>query len=102
MPAEVPMKTANFLLHKRSTESDVMNEAQTDPDAALVGTVAVRRGPIGGIAAGHAVVVTNYGHDSVSFVNPGTMVVEQTIGVPGEPFAVVVSDDRAFVSTSSA
>jgi DNA-binding beta-propeller fold protein YncE len=29
-------------------------------------------------------------------------VVEETIGVPGEPFAVVVSDDRAFVSTSCA
>jgi DNA-binding beta-propeller fold protein YncE len=29
-------------------------------------------------------------------------VVEETIAVPGEPFAAVVSDDRAFVSTSSA
>ena len=28
--------------------------------------------------------------------------VEDSIGVPGEPFAVVVSDDRAYVSTSSA
>ena len=49
-----------------------------------------------------AVVVTNYGDDSVSFLNPDTLVVEDTIGVPGEPFAVVVSDDRAYVSTSSA
>ena len=48
------------------------------------------------------VVVTNYGDDSVSFLNPDTLMVEDSIGVPGEPFAVVVSDDRAYVSTSSA
>ncbi|MDT4930121.1 MAG: hypothetical protein QOF92_2988, partial [Pseudonocardiales bacterium] len=66
------------------------------------GTVAIRRGPIGDIAAGASVVVTNYGDDSVSFVNPDTLAVEDTIGVPGEPFAAVVSDDRAYISTSSA
>ena len=49
-----------------------------------------------------SVVVTNYGDDSVSFLNPDTLVVEDTIGVPGEPFAALVSDDRAYVSTSSA
>jgi YVTN family beta-propeller protein len=80
----------------------VNDEAHEDPDVAHVGAVAVRRGPIGDIAAGASVVVTNYGNDSVSFINPDTLAVEDTIGVPGEPFTVVVSDDRAFVSTSSA
>src|SRR4029077_5928989 len=72
------------------------------PTFAAMGAVAVRRGPIGDIAVNAVVVVTNYGDDSVSFLNPHTLVVEDTIGVPGEPFAVVVSDDRAYVSTSSA
>jgi YVTN family beta-propeller protein len=96
------MKMANFLMPNRIAESDVNDVARVDPDVAPVGTVAVRRGPIGDIAAGASVIVTNYGDDSVSFLNPETLVVEDTIAVPGEPFAAVVSDDRAFVSTSSA
>jgi YVTN family beta-propeller protein len=96
------MKMANFLMPEGTTDSHVNNEAHVDPDVAPAGAVAVRRGPIGDIAANDVVVVTNYGHDSVSFVNPDTLQVEDTIGVPGEPFAVVVSDDRAYVSTSSA
>jgi YVTN family beta-propeller protein len=96
------MKTANFLMHEGTPDSHVNDEAHVNPDVTPVGTVAVRRGPIGDIAAGAAVVVTNYGDDSVSFLNPDTLVVEDTIGVPGEPFAAVVSDDRAYVSTSSA
>ena len=97
------MKIANFLMPKGAADSHVNDEAHVDPDIARVGTVAVRRGPIGDIAASAmAVVVTNYGHDSVSFLNPDTLVVEDTIGVPGEPFAAIVSDDRAHVSTSSA
>ncbi|MDT5237114.1 MAG: hypothetical protein QOF47_3101, partial [Mycobacterium sp.] len=93
---------ANFLMPEGTSDSHVNDEAHVDPDVAPVGTVAVRRGPIGDIAAGASVVVTNYGDDSVSFLNPDTLVVEDTIGVPGEPFAAVVSDDRAYVSTSSA
>src|SRR5262245_18052778 len=94
---------ANFLMPKGTSDSRVNDEAHVDPDIARVGTVAVQRGPIGDIAASAAaVVVTNYGHDSVSFLNPDTLELEDTIGVPGEPFAVVVSDDRGYVSTSSA
>jgi YVTN family beta-propeller protein len=96
------MKMANFLLPKGTTDSHVNNEAHVDPNVAAVGTVAVRRGPIGDIAAGDVVVVTNAGHDSVSFLNADGLVREQTIGVPGEPFAVVISGDRAYVSTTSA
>jgi YVTN family beta-propeller protein len=96
------MKMANFLMPEGTSESHVNDEARVDPDIARVGAVAVRRGPVGDIAAGDVVVVTNYGDDSVSFVNPDTLVVEETIGVPGEPFAAVVADDRAYVTTSSA
>ena len=96
------MKMANFLMPNGITESHVNDEARVDSDIAPVGTIAVRRGPIGDIAAGASVIVTNYGDDSVSFLNPDTLVVEDTIAVPGEPFAAIVSDDRAFVSTSSA
>ena len=96
------MKMANFLMREGTPDPHVNDEAHVDPDVTPVGTVAVRRGPIGDIAAGAPVVVTNYGDDSVSFLNPETLAVEDTIGVPGEPFAAVVSDDRAYVSTSSA
>jgi len=93
---------ANFLMPEGTPDSHVNDEAHVDPDIAPVGTIAVRRGPIGDIAAGASVVVTNYGDDSVSLLNADTLVVEDTIAVPGEPFAAVVSDDRAYVSTSSA
>jgi len=96
------MNMANFLLPKSTADSHVNNEVHGDSDVAAVGSVAVRRGPIGDIAAGDVVVVTNHGHDSISFVNPDGLVLEQTIGVPGEPVAVVISGDRAFVSTTSA
>jgi YVTN family beta-propeller protein len=95
------MKMANFLMPMGTPDSHVNDETHVDPDVNPVGAAAVRRGPIGDIAASAVVVVTNYGDDSVSFVNPDTLEVEGTIGVPGEPFAAVVSDDRAYVSTSS-
>ncbi len=97
------MKMANFLMPKIASASEVNEEANVDPDVTLVGAVAVQRGPIGGIAVGAdaSTVVTNYGDDSVSLIHPGTLAVDGTIAVPGEPFAVAVSDDRAYVSTSS-
>ena len=74
---------ADFLLPKGIADSRVNDEAHVDPDIARVGTVTVRRGPIGDIAASAvAIVVTNYGDDSVSFLNPSTHVVEETIGGP--------------------
>ena len=97
------MKMANFLMPVGTSASHVNEEAHVDPYVTPVGVAAVGRGPIGDVAANAvAVVVTNYGDDSVSFVNPDTLTVEETIGVPGEPFAAVVSDERAYVSTSSA
>ncbi|MGX9787486.1 hypothetical protein [Mycobacterium sp. MMS18-G62] len=96
------MKMANFLMPKRTSGSHVTNEDQIDPDVTAVGSGAVRRGPIGDIASGDAaVIVTNYGNDSVSFLKAETLAVERNVAVEGEPFAVVVSRDRAYISTSS-
>jgi YVTN family beta-propeller protein len=97
------MKMANFLMPEGTADSHVNDEAHVDPEIALDGTVAVRRGPIGDIAASAvAAIVTNYGDDSVSFLNAETLAAEDTIGVPGEPFAAVISNDRAYVTSSSA
>lgn len=93
---------ANFMLPNGTADSQVNTEVHVDPDVVRAGTVAVQRGPIGDVAAGTAaVVVTNYGDDTVSVLNADTLAVEDIIAVGGEPFAVVVSDDRAYISTSS-
>jgi YVTN family beta-propeller protein len=102
MPAEVPMIMANFLLPEKTATPVVNDEAHVDPDVTKAGVVAVHRGPIGDIAAGDAtVVVTNYGDDSVSLLDIDTLAAQDTIAVDGEPFAAIVTDDRAYVSTSS-
>jgi YVTN family beta-propeller protein len=85
---------------KNNADSDV---TRVNPSAAALGTVAVRRGPIGDIAAcGHgATLVTHPGDDSVSLLNPRTLAVDAIVAVNGEPFAIAATDDRAYVSTSS-
>jgi YVTN family beta-propeller protein len=94
---------ANFLMPKRTAASEVNEAAHVDPDIATVGAVAVRRGPIGDVAASaDTIVATNYGDDTVSLLDADTLAVAHTIVVDGEPFAVAVSDDRAYISTSSA
>lgn len=95
------MSMANFLMPKGTIDSDVNNETAVDPDVTRVGAVAVGRGPIGDIAVGTAAVVTNPADDTVSLFHPDALAVDGVIAVPGEPFAVAVSDDRAYVSTSS-
>ena len=59
--------------------------------------------PIGDIAATDdgTLVVTNHGDDTVSLLRADTLAVAGVVAVPGEPFAVVVADGRAYVSTSS-
>jgi YVTN family beta-propeller protein len=97
------MSMANFLMPKGTAVSQVSVEAHVDPDVSLVGAAAADRGPIGDIAADTAtVVVTNYGDDSVSLLSADTLAEEGAIGVCGEPFAAAVTDDRAYISTSSA
>jgi YVTN family beta-propeller protein len=77
-----------------------------DAQLTTLGSVAVGRGPIGDIvtdtAGGGALVVTNYGHDSISFLDASQLVVEATVGVGGEPLSATVADDRVYVATTSA
>ena len=75
-----------------------------DADFDVLGTIDVARGPIGDIAvsANGRLVVTNYGDNSVAVLDADTLTVDDTVTVDGEPFAVAVTDDRAYVSTASA
>ena len=95
---------ANFLMPENAAVADVMDEARAIADATRIGVVDVQRGPIADIAAidDGTLVVTNHGDDTVSLLNPRTLAVSGAVAVPGEPFAVVVADGRAYVSTSSA
>jgi YVTN family beta-propeller protein len=64
----------------------------------------VNRGPIADIATGadaSRIIVTNYADDSVSVLDADTLEV-LTTAVASEPFAAIVYDDHAFVSTSTA
>ena len=94
---------ANFLMPKKTPDSHVASGAQADATSTSLGSVAVRRGPIGDIASTGrgATLVTHPGDDSVALLNARTLAVEAIVAVHGEPFAVAVSDDRAYVSTSS-
>lgn len=59
-------------------------------------------GPIGDIAAAQGiVVVANAADASVSLIDNTTLNVVATVAVDGEPTAVAVSDDRAFVGVTS-
>lgn len=64
---------------------------------------ALDRGPVGDIAASGtgSALVTHPGDDSVAVLNGQTLAPEAIVAVNGEPFAVAVHDDRAYVSTSS-
>lgn len=76
-----------------------LNEARS----AFAGSVAIGRGPIGDLAANvTTVVATNYGDDSVTVVRPDTAVGPALVDVEGEPFAVALADDRAYVLTGAA
>jgi YVTN family beta-propeller protein len=73
-------------------------------EARLLGSVSVRRGPIGDIAVGEdgaTIAATNYGDNTVSVLNADTLCVEGTVPVDGEPFAVALAGGRAFVGASA-
>ncbi len=95
---------ANFLMPKKTPVAGVSDGAYPDANVAPVGAAEVGRGPIGDIATADdgTIVVTNHGDDTVSLLYPGTLAVAGVVAVPGEPFAVVVADSRAYVSTTSA
>jgi YVTN family beta-propeller protein len=97
------MKMANFLMRKNTPVAEVTDGTHLSADATQVGAVDVARGAIGDIAATDdgMVVVTNHGDDTVSLLRADTLAVAGVVAVPGEPFAVVVADGRAYVSTTS-
>ena len=73
-------------------------------DFDVAGLVEVGRGPIGDIvtdADRDTIVVTNFGADCLTVINPYTLTVVGSVRLSGEPFAVVAADDRAYVSISS-
>ena len=76
--------------------------ALTDPQTAFAGSVAINHGPIADLSANAgAIVVANYGDESLSVVRPDSATAPARVPVDGEPFAVTVADDRAFVVVSA-
>ena len=94
---------ANFLMPKSAPVADVTDGTHLTADVTRVGAVAVQRGAIGDIAATDdgILVVTNHADDTVTLLRAGSLAEAGVVEVPGEPFAVVVADGRAYVSTSS-
>ncbi len=77
-----------------------------DADAVLEHRITVGRGPIGDIAAGSSgidsIVVANVADQSVSLIDSTARPGCHNVAVAGEPVAVIVTDGRAYVATSSA
>ncbi|MGV0882393.1 YncE family protein [Mycolicibacterium sp. XJ883] len=89
---------AKFVAPMRQMKTSDSDET----NVSFAGAVEGRRGPIGDIAAADDVIVAaNFGDDSISVLDPTTLALESIIAVPGEPVAVAVADDRAYVGTSS-
>jgi DNA-binding beta-propeller fold protein YncE len=91
------------MMHGDSSVSRVTDEALTEAARGAVileRRVSIERGPIGEIAAGSAyVVVANFGADSVSILDLAGQVLGD-VSLAGEPSAVVVTEDRAYVATA--
>ncbi|ORW71216.1 hypothetical protein AWC23_14705 [Mycobacterium saskatchewanense] len=72
------------------------------PDGAV--RIAVENGPISDVVAdadGGRLLVTNYGGDSVSVVDPYAFQVIDTIAGLSEPFAIAMGGGRAYVSVAT-
>ncbi len=96
------------VMHEASSGAPVADGALVDTaqaltaDAILERRVAVGHGPIGDIAAGGAgVVVTNPTAESVSVLDAAGRMSGMSLVLAGEPVSVVVTDDRAYVTTAS-
>ncbi len=72
-------------------------------DSGAVRRLTTGRGPVGDIAAGPRVVaVANPADDTVTLLDPHTLDERAVLSLGGEPTGVVVSDDRAYLSVTSA
>ncbi|OBK53598.1 YncE family protein [Mycobacterium sp. 1081908.1] len=93
------------LNHRKATGQGGAIELGAAAGFPVVARIAVRQGPISGIAAspdGTRLVVANYGYDSVSVIDTDTCRVVQTVAGLPEPFALAVGrrdTNRAYVST---
>jgi len=82
-------------------------ESSATPGVPIAVEIAVRNGPISGIATspdGTRLMVTNYGHDSVSVIDTDNRRVVGTVADINEPFAIALGGrdaHRAYVSTVS-
>ncbi|NOP97170.1 hypothetical protein A5667_26095 [Mycolicibacterium fortuitum] len=118
LPAEVPITMANNFLRAlaaalraghddRAIDDSSARSVAFDglDDIDVAGLAEVGRGPIGDIAVDpdrDTVVVTNTAAQCLSVINPHTMGVVGAVRLAGDPFGVVVADDRAYVSISTA
>ena len=83
--------------------ANVVPARPTTVGAIRVGQVAVGHGPIADLAlADDRLVATNYGSDSVSFVDAEAERVVATVAVDGEPSAVTVANRGVYVATAGA
>jgi YVTN family beta-propeller protein len=90
-----------------AADEEPLVETVAAPGFSVVGEIAVNNGPIGGMVfspASDQLLVTNYGANSVSVIDPVTFAVVKTISGTDEPFVLAVGEanDCAYVSTASA
>lgn len=77
--------------------------ALTESRTAFAGSVLIGRGAIADVAANsRTIVAANHGDDTVTVVRPDTVAGPGLVDVQGEPTAVALADDRAYVITSTA
>ncbi|WP_234786521.1 YncE family protein [Mycolicibacter sinensis] len=90
-----------------SDVDDVVAYGLTSPRARIVDTVALDRGPIGGLAVtadGTRLLATNYGDDTVSVIDTASCSIVATVFHADEPFSVAVGPAgtaRAYVTAGS-
>ena len=93
------------VLHNRKDVTDGVDESVVNTpagDVVLERRVTSARGPIGDVAAGSGgVVIANAGDDTVSVLDPASLRMSGAIAVDGEPIAVAVADDRAYVAVAA-
>lgn len=73
-------------------------------EARRLGAIDVQHGPIGDLAVsadGSTILTTNSAADSVSVLDAGSLTLDGLVPVLGDPYAVVMAGDRAFVAAAS-
>ena len=95
VPAEVPRIVANNNVRGNSSRVDA-------PVRGAVDVARVGRGAVGDVAVGGSLLVaTSFADNIVSLIDPATRTI-QDVEIDGEPFAVVATEDRAYVAMSTA